>query len=195
MVRMSMLFAVALVLANCATPAGVPGMVSMPTAAAPPPAASALAQSIAVESVAGGEETSPMWVSKVGNAQFQEALTKSLEARGLYAREGADARFALRVGLVSLAQPLIGLDMTVRSSVRYTLMNRATQQPVYDRVIDASHTATFADAAIGVERLRLANEGSIRKNVEAFLADLTQRAPTIAPEPPLQRRAAGPRRS
>lgn len=168
--------------ASCATPATVSGMVTAPAAAAPVPAS--LNRTVAVESVGGGRETNPMWTSQVGNAEFQEALTKSLQARGMHADNPAAARYALRATLMNLAQPMMGFDMTVSASVKYTMIDRQSQQMVYDRLIDSSHTATFGDAAIGVQRLRLANEGAIKKNIENFIADLEKSPPAPAPSRP-----------
>ena len=59
-------------------------MVAAPTAAATAPPT--LSRAIAVQTVGGGRETNPMWTSQVGNAEFQDALTKSLQARGMHAR-------------------------------------------------------------------------------------------------------------
>jgi hypothetical protein len=175
-----LLIGAGLSVASCASPASVSGMVTTPAATAPVPAS--LNRAIAVETVGGGRETNPMWTSQVGNAEFQEALTKSLQARGMHADNVAAARYALRATLMNLAQPMIGLDMTVSASVKYTLVDKQSQQMVYDRLIDSSHTATFGDAAIGVQRLRLANEGAIKKNIENFMADLEKSPP--APPPP-----------
>ncbi|MCS6780659.1 MAG: hypothetical protein NZ555_13270 [Geminicoccaceae bacterium] len=46
-------------------------------------------------------------------------------------------------------------------------------EPFATLVIE-SYTATFADAALGVERLRLANEGSMRRNIETFIDRLVE---------------------
>src|SRR6185503_4700604 len=135
-----LLIAAGLAISSCAGPATVTGMVATPVAATPVPPT--LSRAIAVQTVGGGRETSPLWTSQVGNAEFQDALTKSLQARGMHA-EGAAARYLLSATLINLAQPLMGLDMTVSASVKYTLVERQSQRQVYDRLIDSSHTATF----------------------------------------------------
>jgi len=176
-----LLIAAGFSVSSCAGPATVSGMVAAPTAAATAPPT--LSRAIAVQTVGGGRETNPMWTSQVGNAEFQDALTKSLQARGMHA-DGAAARYLLTVALVNLAQPMMGLDMTVSASVKYTLVERQSQTQVYDRLIDSSHTATFGDAVYGVERLRLANEGAIKKNIENFINDLSKSPPAPAAPPP-----------
>jgi hypothetical protein len=168
-------------IASCATPASVSGMAATPVAARPVPPS--LSRAIVVEGVGGGRETNPLWTSQVGNAEFQEALAKSLQARGLYAENTAAARYALSATLVNLAQPTIGADMTVGASIKYTLVERRTRSQVYDRVVDSFHTATVGDAALGVERRRLASVGAIKKNIENFIEDLSRSPPAAAPPP------------
>jgi hypothetical protein len=63
--------------------------------------------------------------------------------------------------------------MTVSSQVRYSLVEIATGKEVYGRVIDASYTAAFSASFLGTERLRMANEGSVRENIDALLKDLS----------------------
>ncbi|HEY7609734.1 MAG TPA: hypothetical protein VIF14_10930 [Alphaproteobacteria bacterium] len=159
-------------------------MVAAPAVPAERVRASPLARAITVESVTGGEPTSPLWVSKVGNAEFDQALRRSLESAGLIAASPADAKYDLRANLVTLSQPMVGLDLTVKSSVKYTLVERATKRTVYDDFISVDHTATFGDHPFAYERLRLANEGSIRKNIETFIRDVVVRVQTPLPRRP-----------
>ena len=67
---------------------------------------------------------------------------------------------------------VIGLDMTVTATVTYTLVERATGKTAWEKVIVAPYTAKFGDSLLGVERLKLANEGAIRTNISNLLDDL-----------------------
>jgi hypothetical protein len=58
---------------------------------------------------------------------------------------------------------MIGFDLTVHSQVQYKLVDTAGGKAVFDRDIDADFTAGVGDVFIAVERLRLANEGSIKR--------------------------------
>jgi hypothetical protein len=137
----------------------------------------AVARGVILGPVAGGERTNPLWTSQVDNAPFAAALEESLRTAGLLAeRDGA--RYELKAILVKLDQPLLGLNMTVKSEIRYVLTDRAGAV-VLDEVIAASHTATMGEAFAGVKRLRLANEGSARKNI----AELIQRLNTLEVKP------------
>lgn len=184
MLRVSLLLIAAAIVEGCASPATVPAMVAAPSMPAERFQASPLARAIAVEGVTGGEPTSPLWVSKVGNAEFDQALRRSLESAALMASTPAAAKYDLRANLVTLSQPMVGFDLTVKASVKYTLVERATRQPVYDDFVSADHTATFSDHPLAAERLRLANEGAIRKNIEAFIRDVVARVQAPPPRRP-----------
>ena len=67
---------------------------------------------------------------------------------------------------------MMGFDLTVHTQVHYTLTDTQTSKPVFDREVNADFTATVSDAFMAVERLRLANEGSIKKNIQTFLDQL-----------------------
>jgi len=56
--------------------------------------------------------------------------------------------------------------------MRYKLTRSCDDQVVYDDIITASYMATLGDAFDGAYRMRLANEGSIRANIAAFLRHL-----------------------
>ena len=91
------------------------------------------------------------------------------------------ARFQLFATLASVEQPFIGLDMTVRSSVIYRVLETETKKIWFDQTVSTSYTAKFSDALIAIVRLRLANEGSIRENIKDFIQRLIKiRSPRTA---------------
>lgn len=162
-------------LSACATAAN-PGMMAV---TAPPPNAKAFPQrfvgAMCVRNVTGGETTNPLWVSKVDNAGFQSALTQSLQTAGLAAASPTCA-FPVDANLLGLSQPAIGFDMTVTSHVNYKVYDAAGQSVVL-ATVDAPYTAKMSDAFMGVERLRLANEGSIRLSIQMFFDKLRDTTP------------------
>ena len=64
--------------------------------------------------------------------------------------------------------------MTVTMSVRYTLIESTTNKMIFSKLITSPYTATFSDAAMGVERLKIANEGSARENITTLVGELYQ---------------------
>ena len=166
-------------LCACAMPAQVNSMIGTPTVQLM--GNSPLKESLRLNAVSGGQSTNPLWTSQVGNPEFQEALRQSLLKQGIIASN--DARYQLDTVLVELKQPLVGFDLTVASTIHYTIREITTNRVAFDQTISASYTANFSDSIIGgaVERLRLANEGSIRSNISQFLDQLIRTLGTSGP--------------
>jgi hypothetical protein len=159
----------AAVLAGCATPAAVEKMaVSLPITQTNP----ALKNSVGVADVTGGRETNPMWTSQVSSDAFRRALEQSLENAGMFSKIVAGSKYQLTADLTRLDQPVLGFDMTVTSTVRYALIETQTRKELYARVIQIGYTASMSDAFIGSQRLKLANEGAVKANIQAFINDL-----------------------
>lgn len=133
---------------------------------------------LSVTQVDGGEKTNPLWTSEVDGAAYRGALEASLARSGLLATPGAAAEFDLYAVLASVEQPLFGLDLAVASRIDYRVVERTTRKTWFDESVLASHTATFGDSPIAIQRLRFANEGSIRENIKLFIQRLlTRKAP------------------
>jgi len=130
-----------------------------------------LAKEINVGSVSGGEETNPAWTSEISNEAFSGALRESLIRQGIFSKKG---KYKLEVKLLNVDQPMFGLDLTVTTHVQYILTDTSSKDIVMDETIVAQHTATFSDAFIAIERLRIANEGSGMKNIESVLNKLSE---------------------
>ena len=156
-------------LAGCATPAAVEQMsVSLPITQTN----SALKNSVGVKEVTGGRETNPMWTSQVSSDAFRRALEQSLENAGMFSKIVAGSKYQLTADLTRLDQPMMGFDMTVTSTVRYSLIETQTRKEVYSRVIQIGYTAKMSDAFVGTQRLKLANEGAVKANIQGLINDL-----------------------
>lgn len=156
-------------LGGCAVGAGPAGM----TFRESPPASypEELQGQVVVDSVSGGKSTNPLWTSQIKDIAFENALRASLEAVGLLAESG---RYLLTATLVRVDQPLAGFDMTVTTEIAYRLVDGNTGQAVLETTITATHTATVGDAFMGAERLKLANEGSARRNIAELMRQLAE---------------------
>lgn len=132
-----------------------------------------LYKNIELATVIGGKSTNPMWTSQVSSIDFENALKEALVNSGYISSTSAGS-YLLRADLMELKQPLLGLQFSVTSTVDYTLQNKRSKEMKYSRKITAIGSASFSDSALGVERLRIANERSIQKNLETLLEDLRQ---------------------
>ena len=160
------------VLAGCASGANSQNMTASITPAHTAAPNTAYYQSIGIAKVTGGTETNPMLMSQVSDGSFKDALKSSLFQSSLLAI--GPEKYRVSVEIRQLSQPLIGLDMSVTSNIRYVVTRVSDNAVVYDKLQSATHTATVGDSMLGVERLRLANEGSIRKNIASFMAEVAR---------------------
>jgi len=157
------------VLAGCATPAAVDQMaVYLPVTQTN----QIFKNSIGVTAVTGGKETNAMWTSQVSSDSFKRALEQSLENAGMFSKIATGGKYQLTADLTRLDQPMVGFDMTVTSTVRYSLIDTQSRNEVYARVVQIAYTASMSDAFMGSTRLKLANEGAVKANIQALINDL-----------------------
>lgn len=165
------------ILAGCATGASEQAM----TAAPPPTTVQALPQhlkgQIAIRDVIGGRETNPLLKSNISSSTFEAALAGSLRNAGLAATDRQSGRYQLAASIREVDQPILGASMTVTMTVHYDLIERSTGRTAWERTITLPYTAKMGDAFLGSERLRLANEGAGRVNIEGFLDELAKAPP------------------
>lgn len=144
------------------------------------PANPALKGAVAVGPVAGGGETNPLWISDISADEFRGALQGSLSLAGLLAP--GPAKYELRATLVQVDKPMFGFDMTTTTQILYKLQDTSTKTVLLEEKVTAAHTATVSDAFVGSARVKLANEGSARKNIAAALEKVN--AVKVSPAPP-----------
>lgn len=125
--------------------------------------------SVAV-TVVGGRKTSPAGASQIADTDFAEALIRSIRESRLFAAANEQgATYHLEAFISVLQQPLFGFNMTATLEVSYRLVNSKNGEVMLDKTISTSYTATTRDAFAGVTRLRLANEGAARANIEEVI--------------------------
>jgi hypothetical protein len=174
----------AALLSGCATPARVEQMqIEVPAATRGAVVDSALRRQVVIQSVTGGSETNPLWMSKVSSADFERALELSLRNAGLLAPDKQSGAYTLSAEMYKLDQPLFGASMTVTAMVKYTLLERASGREVMQRTLSAAHTAAWNAAFLGTERLKLANEGAVRDNIVQLIDALAALKPAPAAAP------------
>lgn len=131
-----------------------------------------LDSAMCVRSVEGGEETNPLWVSKVSSMDFRTALTASMTNAGLIAAPNA-CKYQVDVNLLGMSQPTAGWTMEVTSHANYKVFSAAAN-PILLETVSAPFTATTADASGGITRLKIANEGAVRTSIKRFLDKLRE---------------------
>jgi PBP1b-binding outer membrane lipoprotein LpoB len=160
--------ALAALLGGCATAAKPDAMVAEPVAIA-----HTSSSDVSVV-VSGGKATSGMGASQISDDGFAQALSDSITKSGLFkavAPSGGRYRLAAFIGKVD--QPMIGLSMTVKMEVSYTLTDTKSGKAVWSKNVASEHTAKVSDAFAGISRLRLANEGAAKANIQEAITEIS----------------------
>ena len=126
--------------------------------------------------VMGGKATSAMTASQIADEDFAQALRQSIEQSGLFrqARTEGQAKYQLQAFIVQVNQPMFGASITVSMEVNYTLARVEPKQVIWQKAVFSSYTAPWNDAFAAVTRLRHANEGAARQNIERAIQDMSQ---------------------
>jgi len=154
-------------LGACASAARPDAMTVLPSTVAAAKAGDVGYQAVKIVNVSGGTDTNPLLWSEVASGDFRLALENSLKATGYLGATDTDP-LSLTAAMLELKQPMVGLDMSVTSRVRYSVTD-ASGKLIFDDTIAATGTAKMGEAFVGTERLRLANEYAIRENIKAFI--------------------------
>jgi len=116
---------------------------------------------------AGGRKTESWRTARVPDTVFLEALLRSLERCGVFARvvTAENADYLLDVVLEDVKEPSSGLDVTVNLSAKWTVKNLKTGQIAYKETIATPYTIGVAEAMVVAQRIQLASEGAARENI------------------------------
>jgi hypothetical protein len=126
-----------------------------------------------IGNIMGGELTNEIQGSKIDAFTFEAVLIESIKKYKIFLITDTNADYILNATIMYQTQPLVGLDMTVNFMVKYSLINQNSNEEIWVKDINSIYTAKFSDSFIGSERLNMANEGAIRKNIEILLQTLT----------------------
>lgn len=132
---------------------------------------SVIKNNMKVEQVSGGQKTNPMLASQIDSNAFSNALKQSLDYQGLYSESG---NYSLNAKILNVEQPIFGLDFKVTTRIQYVLKDINSGNIILDTSVDAPYVATVSDALVGIERLRIANEGSAQSSIEKLLNILSE---------------------
>ncbi len=171
--RFVLVATVALIFSGCDSFARVDFMVVNGSKyAAREPLTKEFKNNISVIRVSGLKNNYPIGISEIGNTQFKIALEKSLLEANLLNAIPQSSAFHLNANLFEVKQPGVSLDFTVSASVQYELVETSSGAVVYSEKITKLYTSYMKDSFVGFERLRFANEGAAKANIEELIKRL-----------------------
>ena len=127
-------------------------------------------------SVTGNREGSAVGASQISNEVFARAMSAAITKSGLFSRvepPGARARFKLVAFIGKADQQLQGPSQTVKLTVSYQLLDAPTGDTLWAKNVESQYTSTDGGYLAVVRRLRLANEGAVRDNIQQMLTGVS----------------------
>ena len=126
--------------------------------------------------VEGGSSTDPLGFCPVSDEAFAEAVANSIIGLKLFSevRNNDGEDYLLSIQIFSIEQQPIGFNLTTHVVVGWSLVDVVTGKRVMRKTINSSYTATFGEAFAGAKRIRLATEGSVRKNIEEGVQEIAK---------------------
>lgn len=122
--------------------------------------------------VSGGAETSAAGFSQISDADFSTAIREAISQSKIFASVRDEGDYVLEAYIARLQQPSFGFSMTVTIEVSWTLTRRSDAFVVWRNSIESTHTAGAGEAFAGAKRVRLANEGAAKANIETALRQI-----------------------
>lgn len=118
--------------------------------------------------VRGGRPTDAMYLPQVANETYLAALIETITASHVFSQvvQEKQSDYLLQVTLISLDQPVIGGNFTVKLEAAWRLMKSDTGEVVWRAPVQSSFTQTIGETFAAVTRIRLATEGAARNNIK-----------------------------
>ncbi len=132
-------------------------------------------KTIAISRALGGEETNLFMISEIDNEGFRKALKIALEKSGLFRIVFIDMSGDYVLYPKIVYQDLFpGLSMRSVFKVDYRIVDSWTEKELWQQRVVSTYDAPLSEALYGVSRVRKAHEGSVRKNIQSLLAQLSE---------------------
>lgn len=123
--------------------------------------------------VTGSPQVSSMGTALIKTDDFAEAIKVALTQSEVFAKvapAGQADDFHLEVVLVRIDQPMFGLNMTVTVESNWILTRTGDKSVIWQKAVISTYTAKVGEAFVGATRVRLANEGAARTNIQDAIA-------------------------
>jgi len=101
------------------------------------------------------------------------AVVADLVSHGDSYVAASGGRYKLSAFIGKLDQPTMGFSMTVKMEVSYTLVDTQSGMTVWTKNIPSTYTAKASEAFAGTTRLRLANEGAAKDNIQQAITEIS----------------------
>jgi hypothetical protein len=127
--------------------------------------------------VTGGDERLLNGAAVVPTQEFERALVEAIEKSGIFTNVSSSADYLLRVRIVAIVPPAVGLQQVASMSARWTATSLRDDSVVFDDVILSRYAANVGNALAYGDRVML--EGVARQNVKSGIEALSKAGPAV----------------
>ncbi len=123
---------------------------------------------------AGGRDTQWWSHPTITDESFHDALFQSLKQSNVFKQvlKKGSTDYLLDVFITDVQQPLFGSDITVSVLARWKLIHTTNNRVLFKKQILTRYTAKSSESFVGLERMKLANEGAVRENILKGIQEL-----------------------
>ena len=103
--------------------------------------------------------------------QMQVAANESLKKSQLCTIDASNPDYKITAFIIECKIPFVGFSFNVETEIKYDCLKE--NKLVFSKTIRTNHTTTVGEAFSGDVRVRKSIEGSYRKNIDEFIAELS----------------------
>ena len=85
---------------------------------------------------------------------------------------GDETKFRINVNVLSIKNPMMGINLKSELRIKWQLIDISENKIVWEDNLTNDYTATMSDSLVAVTRLRIANEGVIRENIQLAIDEM-----------------------
>jgi hypothetical protein len=104
------------------------------------------------------------------NSDIKLAIEGALANSQLF--NGDETKFRINVNVLSIKNPMMGINLKSELRIKWQLIDISENKIVWEDNLTNDYTATMSDSLVAVTRLRIANEGVIRENIQLAIDEM-----------------------
>ena len=108
----------------------------------------------------------------IKNEDLKLAVESAIISSQLFSGMGRNLNVS--VSVLSIKNPMFGMDLTAEARVRWQIVNADSKEEIFNAVFSSSHASTVGDHVVAVQRMKMANQEALRKNIEIALKAISK---------------------
>lgn len=111
----------------------------------------------------------------IPSVELKKAIENSIINSNVFSKVIADggSDYLLKVKLTRMDYPYYAYDVEVQMTALWQLSDRSTKEVVWENIITTKYTTKYSETYNGALRLKLANEGAARANIQTGIHEIS----------------------